>query len=173
LQQRGMQCTDENGSDIFLELRCLYLLGFVKREVGEEAWCETRRRCPELLENVIRSNWSIDWNHVGDFDWLEMLMPIAFPKPADTGAMRRYPSGKAFIEAHDEEQSEGDSELNTPEFGDSEDSIGSAMATPRAQPIPFPEDEEDEEEEEESELEEDYDEEVEEVPRRVVSRRRE
>jgi len=81
LQERGLSASDNNASDIFLELRCLYLLSFVRREVGEEAWSETRRMCPEALENVIRSNWNVKWEEVGDFDRLHSLMPVAFPKP--------------------------------------------------------------------------------------------
>merc|ERR1711966_162938 len=38
--------------------------------------------CPEALQNVIRSNWSIKWEDVGDFARLHELMPIAFPMPA-------------------------------------------------------------------------------------------
>ena len=42
LNERGLEPSDQNGSDIFLELRCLYLLSIVRRDVGEETWNRTR-----------------------------------------------------------------------------------------------------------------------------------
>eukprot|EP00928_Gymnodinium_smaydae_P010892 TRINITY_DN14102_c0_g1_i1.p1 TRINITY_DN14102_c0_g1~~TRINITY_DN14102_c0_g1_i1.p1 ORF type:complete len:996 (-),score=153.81 TRINITY_DN14102_c0_g1_i1:14-3001(-) len=88
LQERGLPCSDENGSDLFLELRCLYLLSFVKREVGEEAWDCTRESCPEILSDVIRSSWSIPWDEVGNLRRLGELLPFAFPAEAPAAALR-------------------------------------------------------------------------------------
>ncbi len=79
LRGRSLPLSDQNGSDLFLELRALYLLAMVKEHVGDEAWLETRRQCPYLLQNVIRGRWSIPWDSVGDLEWLRSLLPHAFP----------------------------------------------------------------------------------------------
>merc|ERR1719356_580011 len=61
LQARGLECSDQNGSDLFLELRCLYLLSLVKMSASDDDWELFKKECPDALENVIRGNWSIPW----------------------------------------------------------------------------------------------------------------
>ncbi|CAE7544707.1 CUL9 [Symbiodinium pilosum] len=79
LASRGLPATDQNGSDIFLELRCIYLLSQVRHDVGEQTWNRTRVEHPELLTDVIRSSWSIPWNEIGNVKRLTKLLPYAFP----------------------------------------------------------------------------------------------
>lgn len=83
LGARKLGCTDENGSDLFLELRCLYLISIVKRSASQEDWDLFRRECPDVLENVIRGNWSIPWDEIGNFQRLHKLLPHAFPIPSE------------------------------------------------------------------------------------------
>ncbi|CAJ1388837.1 unnamed protein product [Effrenium voratum] len=80
LDARRLPRTDENGSDLFLELRCLYLLSMVKDEVGQGAWDYAREQNPELLTDIIRGSWSVSWDEVGDVKRLTRLLPKAFPR---------------------------------------------------------------------------------------------
>ncbi|CAK9103633.1 unnamed protein product [Durusdinium trenchii] len=84
LDQRNLPRTDQNGSDLFLELRCIYLLSIVKRTVGDDAWNFAREQFPELLSDVIRGHWSIRWDDVGDVQRLTRLLPMAFPTLQDS-----------------------------------------------------------------------------------------
>ena len=105
------------------ELRCLYLLSYVKREFGDDLWKFARwqlsyqgfgsevpsrsiaeaiivshsqaypssipsfcpgEQFPEMLNDVIRGHWSIDWNEVGNVKRLTALLPMAFPPLSDS-----------------------------------------------------------------------------------------
>merc|ERR1712232_902364 len=74
--------SEDIASDVFLELRCIYLLSKLLREVPLTAWAQTKRDCPQLLRRVIRGHRSISWSHIGDERRLQRLrraLPEAFP----------------------------------------------------------------------------------------------
>ena len=68
LTARGLPATDKNGSDLFLELRCLYLLSQVRRDVGEETWNRTRASL-----GVVVSSCANVGEFVDSFPIMEML----------------------------------------------------------------------------------------------------
>merc|ERR1712039_466060 len=73
---------EDEASDVFLELRCVYMLSKLRHEVLPTAWEQTRRACPELLRGVIRGRRDIPWSHVGHERRLQRLrraLPDAFP----------------------------------------------------------------------------------------------
>lgn len=84
-QRRGTEDEDlgeDEATDLFLELRCVYLLSKLRKEVGASAWEETRRACPDLLHQVIGGQRDVPWHKVGDPELLELLsrvLPEAFP----------------------------------------------------------------------------------------------
>lgn len=79
LRARGLELTDENGSDLFLMMRCACLLANVRAQVGEDAWAAVRQTSPDLLQNVIRGTRSIPWDQRHEVQRFRQLLPHAFP----------------------------------------------------------------------------------------------
>jgi len=72
---------EDQASDLFLELRCIYLLSKLKHEVPPSAWAATRSDRPDLLRCIIRGR-SVQWSTVGDdrlLQRLQRVLPDAFP----------------------------------------------------------------------------------------------
>jgi len=76
------ELTEDEASDIFLELRCVYMLSKLRHETSPTAWEQTRGACPELLRGIIRGRRGIAWSHIGHERRLQRLrraLPDAFP----------------------------------------------------------------------------------------------
>ncbi|CAJ1364359.1 unnamed protein product [Effrenium voratum] len=79
LRLRHLPETDQNASDLFLELRAAHLLAQVRAEVGDLTWETLRQQHPDLLQNVIRGARSIPWDNTAVLARLQIALPHAFP----------------------------------------------------------------------------------------------